>query len=360
MHRNLSLDEQRAGNWHLRIDGSHPLRGCKLSRLSARGWVLGTILVSLLFFLGFFLFLSPTQPRGGFDGGRAWRDVAYQTSLGPRVPGSQAHAKTVEWIQAQLKEASWQVEIQSAEMMGHMIYNVIGHRQANTTPESPWLVLGAHYDSRIYADRDPDPQKRDLPVPGANDGASGVAVLLELARVLPEDLPKNVWLVFFDAEDNGNIPGWDWILGSRAFVAGLEELPEAAIIVDMIGDADLNIYMERNSDAELLSAIWTKAGELGYADQFIPAYKYSILDDHTPFLEAGVPAADLIDFDYPYWHTTEDTADKVSPESLQAVGDTLLAWLTDDEGDRMIEQRIETQRSWIERLLALFRRERVR
>ena len=144
-----------------------------------------------------------------------------------------------------------------------------------------------------------------------------------LARSLPKDTVP-VWLVFFDAEDNGRIEGWDWILGSREFVKNNPIQPQAAVIVDMIGDADLNIYKERNSNPELTDEIWATAQRLGYEDKFIDAEKHSMLDDHTPFLEAGIPAVDIIDFDYPYWHTMQDTPDKVSAESLKAVGDTLL------------------------------------
>ena len=95
----------------------------------------------------------------------------------------------------------------------------------------------------------------------------------------------------------------------------------------MIGDADLNIYMEHNSNYDLTKAIWQTAKELGYESKFIPEYKYSMLDDHTPFLEGGIPAVDIIDFDYPYWHTVQDTPDKVSAESLQVVGETLRTWV---------------------------------
>ena len=197
---------------------------------------------------------------------------------------------------------------------------------AKRSDEPPQIVIGAHYDSRMFADHDPESTKHTDPVPGANDGASGVAVLLELARSLPKETVP-VWLVFFDAEDNGQIEGWDWILGSREFVKNNSIQPRAAIIVDMIGDADLNIYKERNSNPELTDAIWAVAKSLGHENKFIPDYKYSMLDDHTPFLEAGIPAVDIIDFDYPYWHTTEDTPDKVSAESLQAVGETLRAWI---------------------------------
>jgi Zn-dependent M28 family amino/carboxypeptidase len=172
-------------------------------------------------------------------------------------------------------------------------------------------------------------------VPGANDGASGVAVLLELARTLPSDSVP-VELVFFDAEDNGDLPGWEWLLGSRAYVAGLKTKPQAAVILDMIGDKDLNIYIENNSDPQLVNSIWAQAGALGFSQQFISKPKYSMLDDHTPFLEAGIPAVDIIDFDYPYWHTAADTADKVSAQSLQVVGQTIWSWVVSQQEDTRI------------------------
>jgi hypothetical protein len=359
-NNSISIEKQIESRETLRKKSASYL-SIGVNRISIGKSLIVASLIILLSAFGLIILLnSDKNLEDKFDGERAWQDVDYQTDLGPRTPGSEAHAETVGWIQSELEEAGWQVEVQEAVMLGHPIKNLIARRPESIAAESPWLILGAHYDSRLYADQDLDPQKRNLPVPGANDGASGVAVLLELGRVLPEDLPKDVWLVFFDAEDNGNIPGWDWILGSRAFVDRLEGRPDAAIIVDLIGDSDLNIYMERNSDAELSTEIWDVAEDLGYADKFIPAYKYSILDDHTPFLEVGIPAADLIDFDYPYWHTTEDTADKVSAESLQAVGDTLYAWLTKSEGSDSGYIRPDVLSWWIERLTLLFRRERFR
>jgi len=266
-------------------------------------------------------FLNPPKLEL-FDGQRALADVEAQVAFGPRTPGSSGHAQVLDWMQAELSEAGWDSRIQSAEMLGHPVQNVIAYRG----DELPQIILGAHYDTRMFADNDPDPAKQLEPVPGANDGASGVAVLLELARVLPKDNVP-VWLVFFDTEDNGRIEGWDWILGSQAFVEDLDFHPEAAVIVDMIGDADQNIYIERNSNPELVQEIWDIAAELGYERSFIPSPKFSMLDDHTPFLEAGIPAVDIIDFDYPYWHTTGDTVDKVSAQSLEAVGRTLEEWI---------------------------------
>lgn len=277
---------------------------------------------------GYVYFSANGGSSASFDGQRAFEDVRYQVELGPRIPGSQAHQEAVDWMVSGLESEGWNAQVQEEMMMGHPIKNVVARRPAAEKDDYPWVIIGAHFDSRFFADEDSDPNARSQPVPGANDGASGVAVLMELARVLSPDLPKEVWLVFFDAEDNGNIPGWDWILGSRAFVEDLQGQPEAVVIVDMIGDADLNIYMERNSDAALTGQIWAQAAELGYAGTFIPMPGYSILDDHTPFLRAGIPAVDIIDFDYPYWHTRQDTLDKVSAQSLQIVGDVLTAWLT--------------------------------
>ncbi len=257
-----------------------------------------------------------------FDGQRAYADVQTQVAFGSRVPGTEGHAKVEKWIGEELTKAGWQVEVQKSEAMGHPVHIIIAKR----SDKPPQIVIGAHYDTRMFADNDPDPAQHKNYVPGANDGASGVAVLLELARSLPKETVP-VWLVFFDTEDNGNIAGWDWILGSREFVKNNSIQPRAAIVVDMIGDADLNIYKERNSNPKLTDEIWAVAKSLGYEKQFIPDYKFSMIDDHTPFLEAGIPAVDIIDFDYPYWHTVQDTPDKVSAASLQAVGATLRAWV---------------------------------
>ena len=258
-----------------------------------------------------------------FDGQRAYQDVITQVNFGPRIPESQAHQDTIQYIQNILIQAGWNVSAQNVTYQDHPVYNIVAQR-GNA---GPWVVLGAHYDSRMAADQDPQAGNQTSAVPGANDGASGVAVLLELARTLPVDLNKQIWLVFFDSEDQGDLQGWNWIIGSQVFADNLQGQPDAVVVLDMIGDADLNIYKERNSDKNLTEQIWSTAADLGYARQFIPEYKYSMLDDHTPFLKKGIPAVDIIDFDYPYWHTVDDTADKVSAKSLQEVGDTMAAWL---------------------------------
>ena len=267
---------------------------------------------------------------GEFSGERAYADVVAQVELGPRIPGTAGHAAMIGWVEDSFSSAGWEVEFQKTIYGDQPVVNIIALREE---PEAgrAWILLGAHYDTRLLADRDPEPANRNRPVPGANDGASGVAVLLELARVLP-DTDAVVWLVLFDAEDGGDIGGGEWIVGSRAFAEALPgmaggRMPDSVVVIDMIGDADLNIHIELNSAPELSASIWETAQSLGHGEQFIPLPKYRMIDDHTPFVRLGIPTALLIDFDYPYWHTVADTPDKVSPESLAAVGETLLAWL---------------------------------
>jgi len=263
-----------------------------------------------------------TMPE--FNGENALMYAKTQMDFGPRTPGSVAHEKTVDWIQSVLQENNWQTEIQGEETSIHRIENIIAKRNSSN---GPWIMLAAHYDSRIYADQDSNLENRLNPVPGANDGASGVAVLLELARILPETLNKNVWLVFFDAEDQGQIEAWDWILGSQSLANQLEIMPDKFVLLDMIGDKDLNIYFEGNSDIQLRNEIWEVAAKLGYEDVFISKEKYKMLDDHIPFVKKGVTAIDIIDFDYPYWHTSQDVLDNISAESLGIVGKTIHHWL---------------------------------
>jgi hypothetical protein len=267
----------------------------------------------------------PNSDPQEFDSDRSFQDLEYQVDLGPRVMGSQSHEQVREWLVSAHNELGWDVEVQSTIYQGKDIHNIVAKREINQ--DFPWIILGAHYDSRIFADRDPLPLNRTKPVPGANDGASGVSVLTELARVLPAELEANIWLVYFDAEDNGSLPGGEWILGSRAFVESLIRNPDAVVIVDMVADQNLNIHIEKNSDLELVQEIWEVAASLGYEDVFINSPKYRMIDDQLPFIQAGISAVLIIDFDYPYWHTVADTTDNVSAESLGIVGEVVLEWL---------------------------------
>lgn len=282
--------------------------------------LLGILVTALLGYqIGTRLFVNHN-----FDGNRAYQDVAYQVSLGPRTPRSEAHSKIPDYVASQLGSYGWEIDLIETTYQGQPVRNITATRGSGDA----WVLLGAHYDSRLVADNDPDPINHDQPVPGANDGASGVAVLLELGRTLPENLNMKTTLLFIDSEDQGRIQGWDWILGSSAYVETLTSHPNAVIIVDMIGDSDLNIFREHNSDPTITAQIWKIAKDLGYGKFFIDDYKYKMLDDHIPFKQLGIPAVDIIDFDYPYWHTISDTLNKVSPQSLEAVGKTLYVWLS--------------------------------
>ena len=278
---------------------------------------------------------SPTQntpaniEAGTFDGQRSYIYLLDQMAFGPRWPGSPGHVEVGDYIVAKLEGFGWEVEEQRFPYRDIEGRNIIARANIDA---GPVIIVGAHYDTRKIADKTPGSEE---PVPGAVDGASGVAVLLELAQTLDLDQINNeIWLAFFDVEDQGSggMPGYDWIVGSSFMANSLNLKPEAMVLVDMVGDADQQLYYEGNSDPTLRQVIWQKAAELGFQDAFIQEQKYSLIDDHLPFARLGIPAIDIIDFDYPYWHTVEDTADKVSPESLHRVGRTLESWLENKDG----------------------------
>lgn len=295
------------------------------------------ITLALLAAVGYFAYLAwglrtpAEEPVADvdFSGQMALEQVASQLAFGHRITGSDSNRAMGDWMIQELQDLGWEVIEQSYVVAGD-----VGARNIIAVQGSgPAGVIGAHYDTRMVADEDPDPSLHTQPVPGANDGASGVAVLLELARTLNVAASGHtICLVFFDAEDNGRIPAWDWILGSTYFVANRSDVPacadpQFAVIVDMIGDADQQVYVERNGTSGLSQALWSQAASLGYGDTIINQPGYAMMDDHTPFLQAGIAAADMIDFDYPYWHTTGDTLDKVSGESLERIGRTVESWL---------------------------------
>lgn len=262
-----------------------------------------------------------------FDGQNAFVYLEKQMAFGPRWPGSEGHAEVGDYIADSLDALGWEVEEQRFPYFNIEGRNIIGRANQG---QGEVIILGAHYDTRRVADRSPG---SSAPVPGAVDGASGVAVLLELAQTLNlDEIQHEVWLAFFDVEDNGSggMPGFDWIVGSSYMARNLTVTPQAMVLVDMIGDADQQLYYEGNSDSELQATLWEIAAELGYGNYFIPQLKYTLIDDHLPFAQAGIPAVDIIDFDYPYWHTVDDTADKASPESLMRVGRMLEVWLEED------------------------------
>jgi len=253
-----------------------------------------------------------------FSGARAMHHVETLCDLGPRPVGSEANREAADHIARTLEANGWAVEYQEFGYRGEKVRNVIGKKG-----RGPVIILGAHYDTRPVADR--DPADRSGGVDGANDGGSGTAVLLELSRVLDDAATDQaeIWLVFFDAADRGGLSAWPWSVGAQEMANTLSVRPEYALIIDMVGDAEQRFYYEWSSSLWLLEKVWRIAEDKGYGDFFTPEYRHQIEYDHTPFFQWGVPAALVIDFDYPYWHTRHDTLDKVSVDSLQRIGDVL-------------------------------------
>jgi len=297
-------------------------------------WNLMRVILSLLvasLALAFF----PSSPRPAslgiisldFSGERAFKHLRSQVALGPRVPGTQAHFRTRNYIKSQLKafadeiaEQNFTVRVdgKTAEMTNLIAYLNKGAER--------FILLGAHYDTRPFADMEASGSKNS-PIPGADDGASGVAVLLELAPALKESLPKDtgIVLVFFDGEDFGRTLS-SMFLGSKHFARALSAEMKRKIafglIVDMVGDRGLAICREFHSEGSIpgvFGALLELQNALG-VDVLRKDSVLSIYDDHLPLIEAGIKTYLLIDFDYPYWHTLEDTPDKCSASSLQAVG----------------------------------------
>jgi len=287
---------------------------------------------------------APTTP---FDGETARGYVKTQLDFGARVPGTEAARKTGDWIVAQMRsradtviEQRWNHVTAKGDTLP--LRNIF----ARFRPQASTRILYVtHWDSRPVSDQAEDPAKRALPVPGANDGASGVGLFIALGDVLKKTPPTvGVDLLFVDGEDYGTFgpPDVDVLLGSTYFAAHLPAgyQPIFGVLFDMIGDADLSIPQESNSvdrAPEVVSRVWDTAAKLGYQRYFPPRTGYAVTDDHIPLLDKGLRVIDVIDLDYlgppgsgkpNYHHTPEDTLDKVSAQSLKVVGDVAYALIT--------------------------------
>lgn len=278
---------------------------------------------------------EPSIAPGPFDGEKAMGYVREQLAFGPRVPGTPAHKAGGDWIVRMMRERADTV-----------IEQVWEHRTAGGTvlplrnvfarfrPEATERVLYVtHWDSRPKSESASDSARQRLAVPGANDGASGTAMLVALGDLLKATPPRiGVDFLFVDGEDFGEFgpPDVDVLLGSRYFAEHMlvpNYQPLFGVLWDMVGDKDLKIEQESNSlrqAPEVVTLVWDTARKLGYGKTFVPVEGLAITDDHIPLLERGLRVIDVIDLDFPWHHTPDDTIDKLSAGSLKIVGD--VAW----------------------------------
>lgn len=272
---------------------------------------------------------------GPFDGEQALAYVREQLAFGPRVPGTPAHVAAGDWIVRAMRERADTVveqrwEHRTADGRTLALRNIFAQFRPGVAER---VLYVTHWDSRPRSESARDSAQRAMPVPGANDGASGTAMLIALGDLLKVTPPTvGVDFLFVDGEDYGEFgpPDVDVLIGSSYFaqhplVGGYA--PLFGVLWDMVGDRDLQFEQEANSlrDApEVVSLVWDTARELGYGSTFASVQGLAITDDHIPLLKAGLRVIDVIDLDYPWHHTPEDTIDKVSAASLKIVGD--VAW----------------------------------
>lgn len=277
---------------------------------------------------------APAAPHASdFDGARAFRDLEALVNLGPRPAGSAALTAARTLIRDRLRQAGWSVEAHefSVARPGASPVPMVNLIARRGSPAAPRTLLVTHYDTKNIP---------GIAFVGANDGASGAAVLLELARVTAADSPPPpLELVFCDGEEafGANITDDDGLYGSKALAARMASdgsLAQigAVVLVDMVGDRDLNLALDMRSSPALRNRFEAAAAKLGFPAPFDPRQAMGVIDDHTPFQERGVDEVlALIDFQYgarsspgPRWHTAGDTLEAVSADSLNRVGRTLV------------------------------------
>ena len=277
----------------------------------------------------------------GFDEDNAFQYLLKQCSFGPRNPSSEGYYKCLSFMIDELDKTAEDIIVQEftyqekKNRTRHNLQNVIARFNVESEFQT---VISCHWDTRPWADAEENRKDRNTPIIGANDGASGVAVLLELARIMGETPPPiGVNLVFFDGEDMG-IPGENetYCQGSRYFAKNLPiPKPNEAINLDMVGDKQLHLPVEKYSlefHPQLVRYLWRRADEMGL-DAFDITPQHAIYDDHVPLYQiAGIPSIDLIDFKYPnpyanFWHTLDDLPKNCSAESLGQVGDLMVDYI---------------------------------
>lgn len=278
------------------------------------------------------------------DADSVYARVAEQVAFGPRVPGTPGHTRCVDFITRRLKDAGADVTVQDtlfapagSAMKPQRVRNITGRFNAGAPRH---VLLLAHYDTRPWADQEADSTLHSTPIDGANDGASGVGVLLEIARLMNR-LPKNVEveMLFVDAEDAGTYDDdFSWCVGSQAWADAFDpttrRVPEYAILLDMVGARDARFHREYFSDRyarNVNNLVWDAARRAGYGERFPDALGGALNDDHIHIMRVGIPAVDIVESANPStgsfnptWHTLDDNLDNIDPATLKMVGDVVI------------------------------------
>lgn len=296
--------------------------------------------------------------RPAFSADSAYAYIEQQMAFGPRVPNSKAHLDCAAWLIRQLRSRGAQVELQKGTLQDYSgrlqpIINIMAHFEPDSiNANKDAILLFAHYDTRAWADEEPLYEDRSYNVPGANDGASGVGVLLEVARQLSiKPAAQPVDIIFFDYEDQGTPSSYTgvqrentWCLGSQLFAAHYNDRLKTTdtqrpyqfgILLDMVGSPDAVFPKEMYSiqyAQNYLELIWRKAHQLGYGRYFVDRMTYPIVDDHYYLNIAGIPCVDIIHYDgrnetgfASWWHTRQDDMRNIDKSTLQAVGEVVMA-----------------------------------
>ncbi len=276
---------------------------------------------------------SAAQPPQEFDGRRALEYARQQLAFGPRIPGSVGHRQMGDWLDSTLGGRADTLIVQRWEhtALDGKTFPLRNFLARYRPAAEHRVLLFAHWDTRPRADG-PNSTDSTAAVPGANDGASGVAVLLAIADVLHAKAPDvGVDLLFVDGEDYGDFyaPSRpDVLIGARWYADHpVTPLPKFAVLLDMVGDRTLQLRQEGfslSAAPQVVDKVWAAAARLGHGSTFLAQAGGQITDDHVEFHRVGIPAVDVIDIDYPWWHTKDDTLDKISAESLQIVGDVMV------------------------------------
>ena len=296
-------------------------------------WPQVATLAALAFALGYLAWLgwgllpqNQVEDRR-FSGQRALTWAQAQCDIGPRPAGSQEAFMTADLIKKQLQNQGWEIREQAFDYNSVQLRNIVGMTGGG---DGPVLIIATHYDTRLLSDRDADVEQRVRPTLGANDGASGVSVLLELARALDKArLEHRVWLVFLDGEANAGLPEWEGALGASELVNAVK--PAGAIYLNRVGAQGARFSKSPDATTLFQDQFWEKARQWGFQARYLNEIGPAFQDAHTVFLAAGIPTVAIVQTDDPYFRTTEDTCDRLDATTLEAAGVPLEAYL--EQGD---------------------------